>query len=440
MFRRWGCPPVPPSVRCIFLLGAALKAGRYRAAESYLSAYKMACIRLGYEITQEHQAAMRDAVRSCTRGIGAPTKAAAIPFERLSQLPAGRHAWVPGGPLSPRNALTAGSWWLLREIEVSTVRARLAEVSWSGDLLVVHITLPASKTDQRASGVSRGHRCRCAGAEYNVGCPAHVVLDQLLFLRRQFPARWRGGLPDWDLPLFPNFQGLSCSKEAVVATLQAAASKLEVPLSSADGSSRISGHTLRVSGARGLARLGFPLWSVQLLGRWGSDAVKGYIGEAALDIFTTQGGVRIMGASLEELLERSSSAVGHVSSLPSIQVVGRIEEAIRIHCGQLRRELQCALQDEVARALAARGLLSSSNVARGSADDPAPSETSWVVNTASGVYHRIAVGPASGLSAAWWSACCGWKFGRSNDYCFVPPQNSSPKNSTNVCHGKCSVG
>merc|ERR1712051_1097219 len=66
-------------------------------------------------------------------------------------------------------------------------------------------------------------------------------------------------------------------------------SQLGQPLASMDGSSRVSGHTLRVTGAQGLTRLGFPLWAVQLLGRWGSDTVKAYVGAAALDVFTETG-------------------------------------------------------------------------------------------------------------------------------------------------------
>ena len=51
---------------------------------------------------------------------------------------------------------------------------------------------------------------------------------------------------------------------------------------SPDGTERVSGHSLRVTGAQGLARLGLDAWSIQLLGRWGSAVVFGYIREAAL--------------------------------------------------------------------------------------------------------------------------------------------------------------
>ena len=37
-----------------------------------------------------------------------------------------------------------------------------------------------------------------------------------------------------------------------------------------------------MTGAQGLTRAGLDLWQVQLLGRWGSDAVRGYVSGAAL--------------------------------------------------------------------------------------------------------------------------------------------------------------
>ena len=60
-----------------------------------------------------------------------------------------------------------------------------------------------------------------------------------------------------------------------------------MPVVNEGATRRVSGHTLRVTGAQGLTRLGFPLWAIQLLGRWGSDAVKGYLREAPLAAMLT---------------------------------------------------------------------------------------------------------------------------------------------------------
>ena len=53
-------------------------------------------------------------------------------------------------------------------------------------------------------------------------------------------------------------------------TCYAAANKLGVHLESADGSEFISGHTLNVTGAQGLVRLGLDLWAIQLVCRLGA--------------------------------------------------------------------------------------------------------------------------------------------------------------------------
>ena len=67
-------------------------------------------------------------------------------------------------------------------------------------------------------------------------------------------------------------------------TIVKAAQLLEAPTITADGSEIVSGHSLRVSGAQGLARLGLDTWAIQLLGRWGSDRVRGYIREVQADL------------------------------------------------------------------------------------------------------------------------------------------------------------
>ena len=63
-------------------------------------------------------------------------------------------------------------------------------------------------------------------------------------------------------------------------TIIHAAGLLRVPLVSADGSERVTGHSLRSTGAQGLAGRGLDPWAIQLLGRWGSDAVRLYLREA----------------------------------------------------------------------------------------------------------------------------------------------------------------
>ena len=205
----------------------------------------------------------------------------ALPFDRLCRLPGGTEAFASGGPVSSRNAIVAGSWFLKREAELSLASAASVSISIAGATPTVSWRLPVSKTDPKALGTSRVHGCACVDpSSPSSSCPAHAVWDQLLLLQKFFPGRFSGepdpaGLrrPDLDLPLFPDARGEVCDKEAVTAVIVEAGRLLGVT-EPVDGSERLSGHSLRVTGAQGLARLGVDLWAIQLIGRWGSEKVK----------------------------------------------------------------------------------------------------------------------------------------------------------------------
>ena len=90
-------------------------------------------------------------------------------------------------------------------------------------------------------------------------------------------------------------------KEAVADTIVEAAVKLEWPTESPDRMERVSGHSLRVTGAQGLSRLGVDLWSIQLLGRWGSDAVCGYVRDVALEHASATAAAAAASSHLDDL-------------------------------------------------------------------------------------------------------------------------------------------
>ena len=296
ILKGWGLAMYPPTLVTIRALGTTLKWGDYRAAEGYIMTYKAAAQRKGHSWGDLLHRAAKDAIRSCERGLGPPTRAQALPLHRLGNLRWCRNAWTPEGPACPRSAMVVGAWWLLREVELSTLRAAHAEVVdvVAGGRPVVRLTLPASKTDQMALGSGRAHRCICT-TDPGPGCPVHAVLDQLLWLRRTFPGRHVGGRPDLDLPLFPTPEGGVVAKGAMVDTIVHAARQLRVP-PSPDGTERPSGHSLRATGAQGLIALGWTPESVRLQGRWASEAVDRYTRLAPL---------------AAQLSSSSCSAVGH---------------------------------------------------------------------------------------------------------------------------------
>ena len=176
---------------------------------------------------------------------------------------------------------------------------------------------------------------------------------------------------------------------------------------------RVSGHYLRVCGAQGLTRRGLDLWAVQLLGRWGSLAVQGYVRDA----------------HLLEASRRAASPAPRSSSRPTSldfdALVNKVVTKLRAYPVAVSSKL-------VIQRLAASGELSSAAASHedalaGLADTAAKCATAqeWghVRNDQSGVVH---VYPKAELQAEMASpssvtTACGWKVGASILVTFSPP-------------------
>eukprot|EP00973_Karenia_brevis_P000875 120867-Karenia_brevis.AAC.1 len=119
----WGMNLAPLTVEKVFALGATLKAGGYRSAALHFSAARVECERKDQFVSASVQRAITDSIRSCERGMGPAKKASSSPMDRFSELPEGAAPWVNGGPVGPKHAVICGSWWMLREAELSCTRA-----------------------------------------------------------------------------------------------------------------------------------------------------------------------------------------------------------------------------------------------------------------------------------------------------------------------------
>ena len=321
--------------------------------------------------------------------------------------------------------MVVGSWWLLRELEASSTRAvHVGLHVGEAGRLVARLSLPASKSDQEARGVTRGHACTCAGAP-SPGCPAHALADQLRFLERQFPGHFVQGVPSPELPLFPDAEGGACAKDAVVRTILFAATALGLPTSSPDGAERISGHTLRVTGAQGLDRAGFSLWAIQLLGRWAGDAIQGYVRAAHVDVFErapaaerAAGPRRAVSSqepdegrlSLEELVAEVLGRCGAAAAASSPPTSASSEPG-PAELGPLV-DRAVAAQIEVALPPVREGLLEALRAelrTRSVPPAPAGSPVYYVRNPRTKRCHRVLVGPPAARSA--WTTACSWPCG-----------------------------
>ena len=256
---------------------------------------------------------------------------------------------------------------------------------------IVRFHLPASKTDVRAIGTAREHGCS-RGRVPSPSCPVHSAWDQLTFLRQHFPDKWQLGRPSADLPLFPAARGTACTKEAMTATIVHTAALLGVEVAAPGGSERVSGHSLRATGAQGLAAAGVDTWAIELLGRWGSDAVRGYIRDARLASAASMARRVADALPLEDLVRRiMEEQAAAVPAVVDIAVPRQMPAA-----GSPPMDLEVPLAAAVALAQAA---------AR-----PPPEELKLVANSVSKVVHRVAVGPGDGVASSW-IAACGWRFG-----------------------------
>ena len=411
----WGMHMEPPTPKSVTALGASLKAGRYRSAAVYLSAYKAWALRHGHDWPAPLQQALQDAVRSCERGLGGPVKARALPFARLAELPGGDEPWSPGGPLRPRNAMVLGAWFLTREIELSAAAAASLELYFSpSGAPQVRFHLPASKSDIMAVGTAREHGCSCVGSP-RPSCPAHAAWDQLSFLREKFPAQWQAAAT-MSLPLFPSSTGAACTKEAMTATIVRAAGFLGVELAAPDGSERVSGHSLRATGAQGLAAAGVDTWAIELLGRWGGEAVRGYIRDARLADASAMARRVAEAVPLEVLVRRilasqSGTAPGTASSAASpsantaelLPAYGLGTWIPAVAADMAGAAGVAGLAEPLAAEVAVTSNLSASGECSGE---------SFVLNSVTGVAHRVLVG-FDDSPATTWLASCGWRFGLS---------------------------
>ena len=389
---KWGLAPFPASKMAIVAIGAALKAGGYASAENYLVHYRVKCERANCPFDAAMQRVHLDVVRSCKRGGGGPVKALALPLLRLGELDLDRdEPWCLGGPVGPACAMIAGAWFLTREVELATSRAKFVSLdrgSRGEDL--VRWFLPASKTDIEARGVARAHGCNCEGGG-RASCPFCAIKGQLARLRRLFPGRWSDDGPDLDLPLFPSVDGAAVSKDKMVATIVEAARRLHVPLATPDRSARVSGHSLRVSGAQGLARAGVDVWAIQLLGRWGSATVLEYVQEVPLELSASWASRAAREATVDDLLRSRSSTLASSSTSPFSARLA-VPSALPLEAGSAE-----ALEDALVEASSALKV------------EALPVSACRFVASPSGKWHRLSHSGLTGVSFGW-SSACGWRF------------------------------
>ena len=203
--------------------------------------------------------------------------------------------------------------------------------------------------------------------------------------------------------------GKVVEKTAMADTIIEAGRLLGISRSSPDGSERITGHSLRVTGAQGLMARGWDLWTVQLHGRWGSDVVRRYVRDSPLTAVAS--GVYPAARQGIDLGAAVSAVVREVQSHERVGPAA-VQRAVRL----------CTAADQPPVAEIAEQL----EVERRAGAEGEPLVERFVLNTRSGTYHRRV---GSGVSSA---AACGWSFA-TNPHAFVPDVTAGPKCRAQLC-------
>eukprot|EP00435_Cladocopium_sp_Y103_P035473 s1409_g9.t1 len=205
---------------------------------------------------------------SVTRGLAGARRSEAFDLCAVVKALEGVQAnLADDGPVHPLAMVVCATYFMLRELEASAVDR--SDVMFGEES--VTLALPVSKTDWEAKGCSRTWSCIC---DRSLPCPFHILKEHCGQLDRQ----GRGA----DLPLFPDKHGNYCTKSGVVQTIRIAAQKTGMEVTDSEGGQRLSGHTFRITGARFLSAAGLDPITIQLLGRWGSNAVLTYLAESPL--------------------------------------------------------------------------------------------------------------------------------------------------------------
>ena len=243
--KRRGIAPYPLDHCKLKLAAGLLKSGQYRSAGQYLYTIKKAHIEQGFDWQPNLDALLGDLRRSCTRGLGGTRQAATLPIGMLSASQRFCSTEWPRG----WEAILVGSWWLLREVELASLRKkdfRFVEGHGCGG---AELTVRASKADTKAEGCMRAHACTCPATI----CPVKAA------------RALTEGLSEDDRVL-QDKQGRGLSKRDTVRLLKAFAASQKAD------TTRITGHSLRTTGAQHLAEAGLSSEQIRLFGRWASSA------------------------------------------------------------------------------------------------------------------------------------------------------------------------
>ena len=374
--RRWYANDdiVPLTVESLERVSCLFKLGGYKSYKNYLSRIKEHHQECGFVWTIALQNAARRCTRSVLRGLGGPARSEAFELDKvIKHLLLNNIRVSEQGPESPLAAIVVGTYFLLRELELSAID--MEDVCFTND--TVTLNLPVSKVDWQAKGCRRTWSCIC-----NLGyhCPVHILMQHDKAQRQL--GRNTG-------PWLLSNCGERCTKAGMVDMIRTAVEASGGSAKGADGQWIISGHTFRITGARTMALWGLDPITIQLLGRWGSSAVLGYLAESPLLSFS------------ERLTNRPSSKLLDPDVVKSSDLDGRDEESSRRARDNMRLEIEEIKKQIGELTMCLDGV-------QQVVQNRQTREVWWVLNDTSKVMHSSIVDLSTPPGT--WRTTCGWRF------------------------------
>ena len=402
-------PLTPDSIKAV---SAALIKGNYRSVANYISVAKDEHTRR-FEWTSMLAREQRKANAAGSRGLGPSHQTAEMPVPQAF-VAARTTSESPTDPVGTANMVACASFYILREIEVSLLLHRCVTLDLHREQ--VSLLLPASKTDPAAHSTTRTWGCVCEG-DLTIACPFHSLKQQLELLRRTFGDP-DGQLPS-DLPLFPDRDGNTMTKENMVKLVERLAHECRLETTATDGRPAFGGHVWRLSGARHLSRIGVPTHIIKLLARWASDVIDHYLQDVPLELLTSaykRGMGELMNpqalhpTALDKAVPCLTASASSSSSAPSQPNAPANMDAVKKLIADAVRNLAC--QQQALQAKVDNIALDSAQCRKNIEILEKRTLKPYVCNDAgSGAYH-LCTADYTLLVPDFWTTRCGWAYGR----------------------------
>ena len=183
-----------------------------------------------------------------------------------------------------------------------------------------------------------------------------------------------------DMPLFPTSGGRVPTKDAMVRTFEALATRCEQPLLTPAGQRCFGGHTLRVMGVQVLTSFGVEIGKVMILARHSGESIYRYAAEAPL-------------AAIQSDISKHVSSSVHASNTARGSCVARPNATVVAPLTEVRRQLERM-----------ESRLSAAELRQPPCAPATHDEAGLVINATTKIVHRLRHGSSS-------ITLCGWDFG-----------------------------